>query len=122
MTNRLKTYSEQPDRTHRPLDDHRVVRASNNSTIVEWSARAGHSTIVEWSEHRTTRRSASYHSTIVEWSTQAGHSTFVEWSECIEPLDDRRVIRASNHSTIVEWSDHQNTQRSSSGRPKQVTR
>ncbi|KAF3572278.1 hypothetical protein F2Q69_00058931 [Brassica cretica] len=101
MTNRLKTYSEQPDRTHRPLDDHRVVRASNNSTIVEWSARAGHSTIVEWSEHRTTRRSSSYHSTIVtlvKWSTQAGHSI------------------------IVEWSDHRTTRRSSSGQSKQAMR
>ena len=34
MTNHLKTCSGQPDRTHRPLDDRRVVRASNHSTIV----------------------------------------------------------------------------------------
>ncbi|KAF3570117.1 hypothetical protein F2Q69_00058929 [Brassica cretica] len=70
MTNCLKTYLEQPDRTHRPLDDRRVVGPSS-----------------PLDDRRVVR--ASYHSTIVEWSTQAGHSTIVEWSECIEPLDDR---------------------------------
>ncbi|KAF3487868.1 hypothetical protein F2Q69_00052917 [Brassica cretica] len=72
MTSRLKTCLEQPDRTDRPLNDCRVVRASNHSTIVEWSAQAGHSTIIEWSAKQATRRSSS--------------------GLTIEPLDDRRVV------------------------------
>ncbi|KAH0853021.1 hypothetical protein HID58_093527, partial [Brassica napus] len=62
----------------RPLDDRRVVRWSEHSTIFEWSA-----------------------PTIFEWPAWADHSTIAEW------FDARTVRRVSCGSMVLllEWFD-----------------
>ena len=68
----------------RPLDDRRVVRWSDHSTIVKWPAWVDHSTIVEWFDGSS--------SGLLGPTTRRSLSCLWVWSGCSEHVFRRLIV------------------------------